>query len=150
MKWLQIILLVILGTALFSCKEDSGVLEITVSYQTDNEDWRRDVGAKVFLFDHSKTQGINIDSMTVGDARSGKLLAKDGGYLNLFPVYEEQAPNHGKIELEVDAGYYLLILASNGRKSFSHKHQHIKRSEFISLEKEFTGIWDNKKGGETW
>lgn len=153
MKKVKIIagLFIFWGIILFSCSHDKAAyIEIAISFLNNNDAWQRDAGAKAFLFDNTKTQGVNLDSMTVLDARSGRLLANTGRYLDLLPLYQAQAPNHGKIKLEVEPGFYLIVLVSNGQESFAHKHLNVRNGESVQLEKRFNGMSDNKKGGEIW
>lgn len=140
----------IVAVLLFSCEYEHGIIEINVSYINNENNKVSDQGAKVFLFDHSKTSDIVIDSMTIADARIGRLSSRNGGYLDLIPLYEGEAESNGKVILNVKSGYYLIILASRGRESFSHKHQYIKNEELLEIDKSFNGFWDNKKGGEVW
>ena len=136
-----------------SCtKEEPATITIEVSYFYNNFiGYKPDVGAKAFLFDHSKTGNISLDSMSVVDARFGQLTSKTGDWLDLDPVYEGEAGAAGIITIEnITPGYYLLILASEGRWSFTHKHQHIDSGEKLNLVKSFNYYYEFNQGGEIW
>lgn len=145
--------LLFISLLFLSCdKQEPAILEIEVSYFYNNFiGFKPDVGAKAYLFDHSQTSNISMDSMTVVDARMGKLTSKTGDWLMAEPVYEGEAGASGLITIDnINPGYYLLILASEGRWSFTHKHQHVNSGEELKLVKNFNYYNEFKQGGEAW
>lgn len=151
MKNIIIILVLIISV---SCSKDDepANLTIEVSFFYNNfQGYKPDVEAKAYLFDHSKTSGIEMDSMHIIDARIGKLVDKTGEWMDVEPIYEGEAGASGMISIDnIIPGYYLLILASKGRYSFTHKHQHIESGERLNLVKNFGYLYEFQRGGESW
>lgn len=155
LKFLNALLLMFLIASFMGCsKKDTapGSLNIKVSYFYNTfQGYKADVGAKAYLFDWSKGQEAFIDSISPIAARTGILIDKKGDFVECLYKYNGEADVTGSINIpNVDAGSYLLVVASKGRWTFSSKQIDIQPGQTMSLIKNFYYLHDWEYGGEVW
>lgn len=151
----KLTLLFLISLICFSCDKifEPGSVEIEVSYYYNQyQGYKPDVGAKAFLFERDKSiTSVYIDSMSSIDARIGFLVDKNDDLLDVDYKYSGEAGASGIITIsDVDQGKYLLILASKGRYTFTHKYIEVNSGETLKLVKNFYYLHDYEDGGEIW
>lgn len=148
-------LLTLLLIFILSCdnNKEPGSLEIEVSYFYNNyQGYKPDVGAKAFLFTNKEAKGICIDSMNWANATTG-IPADNKGELmfDIAPAYKGEVGISGTVYITgIEAGDYLLILASEGRFTFSTKNIEIISGQDLKLVKNFGYYHEFDLGGESW
>ena len=135
------------------CKKDEPAsLEIEVSYYYNQyQGYKPDIGAKAYLFTEKQTKTVWIDSISPTLAQFGKLTDKSGTIIDVRYQYKGEAGVSGMLNITgIEPGSYLLILASKGRYTFTHKHIDFNSGEALSLVKNFGYLYDYEFGGESW
>ncbi|WP_319589663.1 carboxypeptidase-like regulatory domain-containing protein [uncultured Draconibacterium sp.] len=151
----------IIAIFIFSCSDDEaskepGSIEVTISYYYNNFiGYRYDVGAKVFVYDSDLSNQIHRDSMNVVFARLGILVDKDGeiigGDFETPSLYEAEANADGVAFIsDVKPGDYFIMVASEGRWTYSVKEIEVLPGENLILTKNFGYLNEFLPRGESW
>ena len=158
MKQLFFIALILLAFA--SCTKDEvspeeqvpATLAIEVSYfYNDFQGYKPDVAAVAFLCEKDKTTAFYNDSTAGLAVRVGLYTEKSGDWVEIPYKYKGEAGGSGIVNIEgIVPGEYLLLLASEGRYTYTHKYMTIKSGEKISLVKNFNYYSEWEYGGELW
>lgn len=137
-----------------SCEKifEPGSLELQVSYcYNAYQGYKPDIGAQAHLYKKSHTSGVFIDSISCIDARVGYLIDNKGKIMDIDDDYEGEVGITGILTIDnIKPGDYLLILASEGRWTFSHKYIEINPGETLKLVKNFGYLHEFEDGGEYW
>jgi len=148
------IALIVLITA--SCKKDDEQLPATVNIEVSYfyntyQGYKPDVAAIAYLCEKDKTAAFYNDSTAAIALRIGLYTDIKGDWVDIPFKYKGEAGTTGTINIQnVDPGKYLLLLASKGRYTYSHKYITIKSADNISLVKNFNYYDDYSYGGELW
>jgi len=156
----KILLFALILVAFISCEKDDpvpGSLNIKVSYFYNNfQGYKPDVGAKAYLHDTKYGNLAYLDSIGPISARVGFLVDKNGKWITaddggITHKYDGEADVTGTISiLNIEPGSYYLVVASEGRYTFSTKRISIGEGENLDLVKNFYYLHDFDYGGESW
>lgn len=157
----KLLLFVLIITASFGCEkenDDPGSIEVSITYYYNQFfGYRKDVGAKVFVYESSVGEKIYLDSMRVISARWGAVYNKNGKIINevdfrtTAKLFEAEANAEGVALIQgVPPGRYFIMVASKGRWTYSVKSIDVLPGETLKLTKNFGYISEWFPQGEAW
>jgi hypothetical protein len=156
----KFLLFFLFSIALMSCKKEDdepGSVSIKVSYYYNAyQGYKPDVGAKAYLHDVEYISKVHLDSLHPIAAKVGLLIDKNGDFLlssnnGVTYNYSGEADVSGQIDIpNVGPGDYYLVVASEGRYTFSTKRITVGSGTPLTLVKNFYYLHDFDYGGESW